>query len=767
MTFSSSLRSKVFTALVSAGISSFVVVVAYVADIAHPLFLVLQTIVVVSAILGGVAAGCASGAVFAGFIIFGHIVGFRPESFMVTHLGSFIGAVIYMGIGLGVGLVSDTAKRSRAALITEINKANKTLSESQNRFELAMKGTNDGLWDWNLKTGEIYYSPRWFGMLGQDPAEFPATLDTWAALVHPDDQARTLELVEDCISGKNTEFVTEFRMRHKDGHWVDILSRAHIEEDKGEVIRLVGTHIDMTERKRLEERNRSTARRLQQALRVARIAGWEVDAQNNLTWSDEAYRLFQFDSDKVDPDDPSALSEAFAQSVPEEDLLRVRSTFHKAREEGRHYDCVHRVILPDGQKRVFHESAEPIVDPLDGSVHMVGIVQDVTDVTELENKLQYAQKMEAIGQLTGGIAHDFNNLLAVIRGAAELIGEDPEKNFDVLQEIVSATDRGASLTRRLLVYAKQQALTPMVISISKQIEGMKSMLRRTLGETIEVTTVAPDELWLANVDPGQIEDAVINLAINARDAMADGGKLTIECSNVVVNDDSDTGNPEILPGEYVVLSVTDTGSGIPVEVQDRVFEPFFTTKEMGQGSGLGLSMIYGFAQQSGGNVTLKSDLGKGTTISVYLPRYNALLHEEEQADKKDIPQGNGETVLVIEDNEIVRLLAVRTLEGLGYHPIEAEDAFAARALLEADTEFDIILSDVVLPGGVSGPSFANEVKAKMPDAKIIFMSGFTANEAQRSELLSADSVLLRKPFKREDLARAVHAKLCEGVQTVQ
>jgi CheY-like chemotaxis protein len=376
----------------------------------------------------------------------------------------------------------------------------------------------------------------------------------------------------------------------------------------------------------------------------------------------------------------------------------------------------------------------------------------------MEEQLRQAQKMEAVGQLTGGVAHDFNNLLAVIMGNTELLESKLGGEDRPYQAILRAATRGAELTQRLLAYSRQQPLRPQALVLAAFVEDMSEMLARTLGETIDVETSSDPDLWNALADPGQVESALLNLALNARDAMPEGGKLTIECRNAQLDEAYATRNPEAAAGNYVVLAVSDTGTGMSAKVQARAFEPFFTTKEVGQGSGLGLSMVYGFAKQSGGHVVIHSEKGQGTTVEVFLPRSDEASGAKAAAPSEESPRGRNETVLVLEDDEDVRATVVAVLEGLDYRVIAVPEA--RRALEALNTEqVEIVLSDVVLPGGMSGPDFAEEAKRRHPGTRVVFMSGYSAAAEEHPGLCAPDSVLLNKPFEKGELAQALRQAL--------
>ncbi len=633
----------------------------------------------------------------------------------------------------------------------EVVQRNSRLADNEMRLALALQGANDGLFDWDLKTGSIYYSPRWLDMLGYAPGDLPADYTTFEERLHPDDRLRITThpptmnaLGRECIE-------SEFRMKHRDGHWVHILSRAFMVRDNtGEMVRLVGTHVDMTERHRAEQSLKSTAHLMNEALRVARMAAWHSTPDGRLIWSPEVYDLL-----KMRQGDFDGTIENFLEFVHDSDRERVMQEAARAWKELSRYEVIYRLYDGEGNLISLRETAEVVRDAKGRPVRMSGAFQDITEQVEMQSKFNQAQKMEAIGQLTGGVAHDFNNLLAVIQGCAELMQMSTQYEEELIDRIVTASRRGADLTHRLLAFARQQPLAPKTIDVHQMCLGMRQMLRRTFVETIEFKVTTEPGLWPACADQSQVEDALLNLAINARDAMPDGGRLEINSRNVCVTQDMADQTRDAQAGDYVCITVTDTGFGMSEQVQKHAFEPFFSTKEVGKGSGLGLSMVYGFATQSGGHVTLRSGKGEGTSVSIYLPRDTTRQSEPEEKIKRHQPEGRGETVLVIEDDPLVRQLAIRMIKRLGYEVVAAEDALSARALVEGGQRFDVLLSDVVLPGGVSGPELAREIKQQQPKIKIVFMSGYPAEFAAGPGGLDPDQVLLGKPFRWEELAQAL------------
>ncbi len=404
---------------------------------------------------------------------------------------------------------------------------------------------------------------------------------------------------------------------------------------------------------------------------------------------------------------------------------------------------------------------------LGDTFRFVGTISDITERKRLEDQLHQAQKMEALGQLTGGVAHDFNNLLAVILGNSELLGlslnADEERQRERVDAIIRSATLGGELTQRLLAFARKQALHPQVLNLEASVAATVEILHRTLGETIEIETETAGNLWSCKVDPGQLQNALLNLALNARDAMQGGGKLTIETANVQLDDAYAAGHPGTKPGQYVMLAVTDTGCGMTPEVLDHAFEPFYTTKEVGKGSGLGLSMVYGFARQSDGHATVHSETHNGTTVKLYLPRARGESVEVPPPPDAAHLTAKGESILIVEDDPDVRALAVNVLASLGYRVCEAGTGKAALDTLERESDIDLLLTDVVLPGGMGGPDLAERARRRHANLRVLFMSGYPENAMGSMGRLADDTLLLQKPFRTADLARRVRVVLERGI----
>jgi len=397
--------------------------------------------------------------------------------------------------------------------------------------------------------------------------------------------------------------------------------------------------------------------------------------------------------------------------------------------------------------------------------YFVGSISDLTEMKTLEAHLRQSQRMEAVGQLTGGIAHDFNNILGVMIGNAEMLSvgsEVGEKAKNHVEAIIQAIERASSLTNRLLSFSRQQKLSPVATDVSGLISNLEEMLTRTLGETIDLRAVRTSGLWPATIDPHQFENALINLTINARDAMPQGGKLTIETSNVTLDEDYSKKNGDIAVGDYVMVGVSDTGTGMTLEVQEKVFEPFFTTKDIGSGSGLGLSMVYGFVKQSSGHISVYSEPGHGTTFRLYMPRAEGVgSFEGIVVTAPIITQGSGR-VLVVEDDAGLREIAVTILGGQGYDVVEAERGDVAINHLKSAVTFDLLFTDMVLPGGLNGVDIASEAVRLQPDIKVLYTSGYAENSIIHDGKLALGQTLLTKPYRRVELLEKIRAVLEPG-----
>ena len=460
------------------------------------------------------------------------------------------------------------------------------------------------------------------------------------------------------------------------------------------------------------------------------------------------------------------LGNGWADGVHRDDFDRCLSIYTTAFDARDRFSMVYRLRRHDGVYRQILDNGAPF--SRNGVfAGYFGSCIDITEQYESEAQLRQAQKMEAIGNLTGGIAHDFNNLLQIIGGNLQLLIKNVAGNRPAEERLKSAlvgVSRGAKLASHLLAFGRRQSLSPRVVNLGRLIRNMDDLLRRALGEAVEMETIISGGLWNTFVDALQVETALLNLAINARDAMEGRGKLTIEAGNASLDEGYISRHAKDLqPGQYVMIAVTDTGSGISSENIEKVFEPFFTTKAEGQGTGLGLSMVHGFVKQSGGHVKIYSELGHGSTIRLYLPRSRQTEDVENVADTGPVIGGN-ETVLIVEDDEEVLATTTDMLKELGYRVLKSKDADSALAVIDSGVPIDILFTDVVMPGKLQSPELARKAVQRIPSLAVLFASGYTENAIAHGGLMNSALELLNKPYSREELARKLRYVLDKTVE---
>jgi PAS domain S-box-containing protein len=472
-----------------------------------------------------------------------------------------------------------------------------------------------------------------------------------------------------------------------------------------------------------------------------------------ILWNAAAARMFGYEAEEV-------IGRAYPLVLPEEGEEFDRRLKRLASGEVLRNLASHRPHR-DGTVIDTISSAAAFYDAVGNLLGVVFVIEDARERNEVQSQLRQAQKMEAIGQLTGGLAHDFNNLLGIILGNLDLLSERFEargEESDLTEAATQAAMRGAELVRQLLAFSRRQPLAPKLTALHPVLQGTAKLLRRSLGEDIELELKIADSLWPVLIDVAQLESALLNLSVNARDAMPEGGRLTIELSNMIIDERASELNLEAAAGDHVLIAVSDTGSGMSPEVLAHAFEPFYTTKGT-KGTGLGLSMVHGFIKQSGGYSKIYSELGHGTTIRLYLPRaMESETNASEPRHSEMMPRGH-EVVLVVEDNKGIRELAVRQLQSLGYRTISAVDGVSALEIIQAGSPLDLLFTDVVMPGGLDGNGLAEAARRLRPGLKILFTSGFTAAAASAAVQNQFGSNLLSKPYRKSDLAQRIRARL--------
>jgi PAS domain S-box-containing protein len=654
--------------------------------------------------------------------------------------------------------------------VTDRLQAERALRDSEALFRTFSQAMPNHVWA-ATPEGQLH----WFNQQCYDYSGFAeGELDGrgWVSMLHPDDvETATRRWAAALAEGRPYE--AEFRLRRADGEYRWHLGRAlPIRDEAGQVTRWIGTNTDIEDQKASAQALAHLNATLEQ--QVA-----ERTADRNRMWrlSTDIMLVADFDARivSVNPawttllgwSSTELIGRKFMDLVHPEDLPATLAELGRLAQGATTFRFENRYQCKDGGYRVLSWTAVPD----DRFLHAVG--RDVTADHEAaqalrrtEAALHQAQKMESVGQLTGGVAHDFNNLLQVIGGNLQLLAKDVAGHERAEARVASAltgVNRGAKLASQLLAFARRQPLEPKVVNIGRFVSGMGDMLRRTLGESVEVETVVSGGLWNTFADPAQVENAVLNLAINARDAMDGAGKLTIELGNAHLDEAYVRSHPDAAPGQYVMLAVTDTGAGMSPETAARAFEPFFSTKPEGKGTGLGLSMVYGFVKQSGGHVKIDSELGQGTTVKLYLPRTLAAPDVVHAVDTRPVTGGT-ETILVAEDDDEVRATVVAMLSELGYKVLKAHDAASALAVIESGAAIDLLFTDVVMPGPLRSPELARKARERLPRLAVLFTSGYTEDAIVHGGRLDPGVELLGKPYSQEAMARKIRHVLANRAQ---
>jgi len=695
----------------------------------------------------------------------------------------------------------ETNERRRIALELEQRSAAslKAQQDTEERLQLALAATDAvGTWDWDISEDRFIADARFAQLHGIDPA-LSAQLPISAYLhgVHPQDRALIARSIKHCIN-EGTEYAEEYRLLQADGQlrWVFARGRCY-KDHHGRPIRFLGAALDLTERKNTEQALRQSQTELQLIINAMPILISYVDRDERFRLNNSAYldwygltpqELYGRTVREVLGDEAYALrAEYIAQALTGRPCCFSLSTPHRdgsIRHALMNYLPRHGAdgavngfyifVIDETERKHTEEALRNLNETLEERVAArtrqlaetnQRLQNEMYERERAEEALRHAQKMEAVGQLTGGIAHDFNNMLTGIIGSLDLMQRyiadgRTEEIARFTEAAVSSANRAAALTHRLLAFSRRQSLDRKPLNANDLIHSLEDLFSRTKGDHIELKLQLAHDLWSVSTDVSQLENALLNLVINARDAMPDGGQLCIETANVYL-DGSDVNTLEpVKAGDYLMIAVSDNGTGMTPKVLAKAFDPFFTTKPIGQGTGLGLSMIYGFAQQSGGHVSLFSMPGQGTSVRLYLPR----LYEVESPDVlspviSEAPSAiAGETVVLVEDDPAVRMLVLSLLTELGYRAFEAEDAKTALALLESDMRVDLLVTDVGLPG-MNGRQLAEIARQHRPRIKVLFMTGYAQMAAERQGFLEEGMDMVAKPFSIELLANKIRAMI--------
>lgn len=665
-----------------------------------------------------------------------------------------------------------------------------------------------GTWNWHPARDSFTIDLGFAIAFGIDPSLIHADLTIERVLenVHPEDRPGLDAAIAEAVNRGGT-YSHQYRVRRADGkyYWLDAHGRVEIDID-GKPTSFPGFVFDITERRTAEERlrvsealSKENIQRVELALAARAIIGtWSWDLPTDRFTVDDAFaQAFGLDPKlgregiplaqivaTVHPDDQAGLAGAIQEAIARGGLYAHQYRVRHA--DGKYYwleangrvdhapdgtpQCFPGVLIDVEARRIVEAERDLAITELRRLNETLEqrVAERSAELSEAEERLRQSQKMEAVGQLTGGLAHDFNNLLAGISGSLELMQARLQQGRfgDVERYMVaaqSASRRAAALTHRLLAFSRRQTLDPKPTDVGVLVQGMLELIQRTVGPGVTVDVADMPGLWGALVDASQLENSLLNLCINARDAMPDGGRITIETANAWL-DECAAKQHQIPAGEYLSLSVTDTGNGMPPEVVRRAFEPFFTTKPIGEGTGLGLSMIYGFAQQSGGQVRIYSEVDRGTKVCMYLPRHHGQTPESDSMNAPSVfnRTDHGGTVLVVDDEPTVRMLVTDILEELGFVAIEAKDSAAGLKLLQSNVRIDLLVTDVGLPGGINGRQMADAARISRPNLKVLFITGYAESSILANGHLAPGMAVLTKPFLVETMAARISAMISDS-----
>jgi PAS domain S-box-containing protein len=690
-----------------------------------------------------------------------HTVPGRLVPYWVLGSGLLISVLAFV-----ITLLQTRALVKARRLGEEVQAAERRMRQANERFELAASAVISAIYDRNLDNGTVAWTPGLGEMCGYLPDEISSTAEWWRDRVHPDDRPRVEEELVRAVAG-NRDFVAEYRFRARDGRYLDILDRGRLVRDAaGRPVRMVGSMIDVSERKRAEAVLRASEARHRAVLESALDAFVGMDHEGRITeFNPAAERLFGRRRDEV-------LGLELASVI-------IPPAFRKAHRRGlaRHLATGQTVVI-GGRLEVSAMRADGREFPVELTVTRAGTeerpafnayIRDLTTQKQaeaarsnLEAQLQQSQKMEAIGRLAGGVAHDFNNMLTVISGRALMLlsrlnpGEPMHRDVELIQK---TSQRAVALTSQLLAFSRKQVIQPRVLELGPLMAELGPMLQRMIGEDVELSVLPTEGTGRVKVDPSQMQQVVMNLAVNARDAMPRGGRITIGVRDVEVREAVTLGHATLAAGRYVALTVSDSGTGMSRETAAHIFEPFFTTKEQGKGTGLGLSTVYGIVEQSHGRIQVESELGHGTTFTIYLPRVQEPVPSGPAADAGRRLRTTARTVLVVDDEPEVLELATEILRGVGYRVLQAVDGSSAVEVVRRhDGEIHLLVTDMVMPG-MSGRDLAERLRALKSTLPVLYISGYVQDASARAALASEYSAFVAKPFTPELLTDRVRELL--------
>ena len=642
--------------------------------------------------------------------------------------------------------------RCLASLVSERQRAAGALRRSEERLRYALEAASDGLWDWNLNTGRVVFSQRVgeiFGETSGGEGVWAAHIRTWLDRIHPDDDRRRQAALDAHVEGRTTAYESEHRLQTEAGTWKWVAVRGRVTERDSEdnAVRMIGTITDINERKLAQEALRRSEEHYRNLFEHASdaVVLFEPGSGHLLDANEKAQQLVGYSAEEL-------MKMTIFDLHPVDQRSRIEEVLLSSESQGGTLFEVDG--LTKTGRRIPVETNARLVN-YQGNQIFQSFIRDISKRRALEDQLRQSQKMETVGRLAGGIAHDFNNLLTAIQGYTTLLQsalKPGSEEREMSEEVFKAVQRASRLTMQLLTFSRREMLNPILLDLNAVVEEMEKMLRRLIGEHVELQTALEPELGHVKADRGSIEQVITNLVINAADAMPDGGTLTLQTSNFTLEPGQAAQHPPLTAGDYVLLSVRDIGQGMDEDTLAQIFEPFFTTKAAGTGTGLGLATVYGIVKQSQGYISVDSESGRGTAFNIYLPLHAAPREKMGPTASQVRALPGEETVLVVEDEPAVRRLTRRFLEISGYKVVEAADVGEAiRATKAHNGSIDLLLTDVIMPD-LSGPELAKRLRKIKPDLKVLYMSGYPGEFIARHGVSDAEMGYLQKPFTQEGLA---------------
>ena len=641
--------------------------------------------------------------------------------------------------------------------VTDQRTAERALRTTDERFRFVAKATNDVIWDWEIRTNALVWNDSVETVFGHKQSKIHPEIQWRYDHIHPEDRDRVVAGIQGVLDHGGTSWSDQYRYRRADGGYANVMDRAYIARDSsGEALRMIGAMTDVTERSRSEAAIRFQA----QLLNAVQQAVVATDPEGLVIfWNDFAEKLYGWAPEE-------AVGKSIQELTPSPFFREHSADIFERGAAGESWTGEFLVQGKSGKAFPALLTTSPIRDERGTVLGFVLVSIDLSERRALEEQFRQSQKMDAVGRLAGGIAHDFNNLLTVIRLNTEIImdGFDPtDPRGEDVKQIRSAAERASSLTRQLLAFSRKQILQPRVLDMNSVVSTVEPMLRRLIGEDITIASSCSARGYVV-ADPGQIEQILVNLVVNARDAMPQGGTITIETQNAVLDETYTSEHAPVVAGRYVMLAVGDNGVGMSRDIREHAFDPFFTTKEAGKGTGLGLATVYGIVKQSGGYVWIYSEPGLGTTLKLYFPEVSAaaaFTSVEYKPAAKLTPRGS-ETILVVEDEEAVRGLTSRILEKQGYRVIVAQHGREAMDIAAREEgHIDLVLTDIVMPG-MNGRGLVERLAGIRPRIKSLYMSGYTDDDIVRRGFIEPSKSFLQKPFTSESLLQTVRKVLDEG-----